>query len=319
MTTPWTSIQPAPGEHVWKLRSAAARYRLFHGRDPDRSILFLFEFAGDHVDILRTLPEIAGIDLDYRRFSNPRRHGLILRLTDSSCVELFAVLCEDLATAIEPLEQERQAVLAFVNRLGRWQRLLASGSRRLLKPEEIRGLMGELLVMEHLLSDSGLHPEDVVAPWSGPNRAPQDFQFGDSAIEVKATGEADSRTIRISSEFQLDRETVSITLVVCHLPITDEPARGLSLNQLVNRISERLPATARPVFEGRLGLAHYVDIPEYDTPRFVHSRTDCFEVAEGFPALARSRLPASIADVRYRLDVAQLSDFRIEGIPELRQ
>lgn len=317
MTTPWDSILPASSGPVWRLRSATARHRLYHGRDADRSILFLFEFSGDHVDILRRLPEIAGIDLDYRRYANPRRHGLVLRLTDSSSAELFAVLNEDLANAIEPLEEERQAVLTFMNRLGRWQKLLASGSRRLLKPEEIRRLMGELVILEGLLMERGLNPERVVSAWTGPSGTPQDFQFTNRSIEVKATGGAGNRTIRISSEFQLDTEQVAVTLAVCHLPVIDDPSRGQSLNQLVGRISGKLPAHVRPLFEGRLELAHYVDIPEYDAPLFEHVATDCFEVGDGFPALSRSCLPSSISEVRYQLDVAQLSDFRVAGIPEL--
>ena len=317
MTTPWDTIVPAQGEPVWKLRSATARYSLYRGRDSQGAILFLFEFEGDHADILRRLPRIAGIDLDYRRFANPRRHGLILRLTDSGYAELFSVLCEDLAETVEPLESERQAILSFLNRLGRWQELLASGARSLLGPEEVRGLMGELQVLEMLLSDTGCDALAMVTAWTGPSGASQDFEFPGQAIEVKATGETGSRLVRISSEFQLDTADKPVTLVICHLPVTEDASAGRSLNRTVARIAEALPREALKVFEGRLSLARYVDIPEYDTPLFEAAAIDCYEVRSDFPCLARHTLPAGISGVRYDLDIAQLAEFRVPDLPEV--
>lgn len=317
MTTPWDSISPSTSGAIWKLRSATARYCLYRGRDADGSILFLFEFADDHANILRRLPQVAGIDLDYRRFSNPKRHGLIMKLTDGSYVELFAVLCEDLAATIERLEDERQAVLSFLHRLGRWQQLLASGARRLLKPKEIRGLMGELHILEMLLSESELDPVAIVSAWTGPSGAAQDFQFQGQNIEVKATGEASPRLVRISSEFQLDTTDAPVTLSICHLPLTDDPAIGLSLNQTVARISDSLSRNARQAFDNRLAIARYVDIPDYDTPLFEHTSTDHFEVREGFPSLARNTLPASISGVKYELNITQISEFKTAGLPRV--
>ena len=177
--------------------------------------------------------------------------------------------------------------------------------------------MGELLVLESLLSDSDLDPIELVSAWTGPSGASQDFQFPGQCIEVKATGETGSRSVQISSEFQLDTTELPIVLAVCHLSATDDPTTGLSLNQAVGRISARLPQDARQAFESRLATAGYVDIPDYDAPLFHHASTDCFEVREGFPRLARHTLPASISGVRYALDIAQISEFRIAALPGL--
>jgi len=317
MTTPWDSI-PTPGnETAWKLRSATARFSLYHGRDSDGFALLLFEFVHDHADILHRLPRIAGIDIDYRRFSDPRRHGVRLKLLDADYVELFSVLCDNLAETIEPIESERQAVLSFLNRLERWQQLLASGARGLLRPEEIRGLVGELLVLEELLSGSGLAPEKVVSAWTGPSGAAQDFRFPGQHIEVKATGGASSRNVQISSEFQLDTEDAPVCLAVCHLPSTDDATTGLSLNQLAGRISQQLKGEARGAFETRLATAGYVEIADYDTPLFDPGTIDCFEIRDDFPCLVRGSLHESMSGVRYDLDIVQLSEFRMSGLPEV--
>lgn len=318
MITPWSSIRTPDNDTVWKLRSATSRYSLYRGRDSDGFILLLFEFQNDYADILHRLPKVAGIDLDYRRFSNPTRYGLLLRLADTSYVELFSVLCEDLAETVDPIENERQAVLSFLARLGRWQQLLASGLRGLLKPEEIRGLVGELLVLEVLLSESGLAPDAVISAWTGPSGASQDFRFPDQFIEVKATGITGSRTVRISSEFQLDIEDAPVCMAVCHLPSTEDVTTGLSLNQLVERLSQKLVGEVRQGFESLLTLAGYVDVPEYDTPLFTLGPIDYFEVREDFPRLARCSLKESISGVRYDLDVTQLSEFRLPRLPELK-
>ena len=317
MTTPWDAISTPGNETAWILRSATARYALYNGRDSDGFILLLFEFEQDHADILHRLPRIAGIDIDYRRFSDPRRHGLILKLADGGYAELFSVLCNDLAETIEAIESERQAVLSFLNRLGRWQQLLASGARGLLKPEEVRGLVGELLVLEALLDGSGLAPETVVSAWMGPSGAPQDFRFHAQYIEVKATGGTGSRNVRISSEFQLDTEHAPVCLAVCHLPTTDDVSTGFSLNQLASRISLRLEREVRAAFETRLATAGHVDIPDYDSPLFALGAIDCFDVREDFPCLPRKKLHESISGVRYDLDIVQLSEFRMSGLPEV--
>ena len=179
--------------------------------------------------------------------------------------------------------------------------------------------MGELQILQTLLSGSCLEPMTILSAWMGPSGAPQDFQFPSHCIEVKATGEAYPRSVRISSEFQLDTAKSPITLAVCHLPATDDPVRGLSLNQAVRRISATLSPEARQVFDTRLALARYMDIPEYDAPAFEHASTDCFEIRDDFPCLAQTDLPQGISRVRYELDIAELSEYRISGMPEVAE
>lgn len=65
--------------------------------------------------------------------------------------------------------------------------------------QEIRGLVGELLMLRKLLASDS----DAWKLWRGPLRERHDFRGGSSAVEVKTTGRSASRKITISSVDQL--------------------------------------------------------------------------------------------------------------------
>ena len=66
----------------------------------------------------------------------------------------------------------------------RWHHLLRGGRGTLLSPEEQKGLLGELFVLERLLLPS-MDASSAVTAWRGPLGAPKDFEIARVAVEAK--------------------------------------------------------------------------------------------------------------------------------------
>ena len=68
---------------------------------------------------------------------------------------------------------------AALSRTWRWHHLLRGGRGTLLSPEEQKGLLGELFVLERLLLPR-MDASSAVTAWRGPLGAPKDFEIAKS-------------------------------------------------------------------------------------------------------------------------------------------
>jgi hypothetical protein len=222
---------------------------------------------------------------------------------------LFCSLCEDMVSASRDVPVEE--IAEFVHgRLVRWQRLLELADGALLRLEEIRGLVGELLVMRDCFRIRPL-PE-VIAAWSGPLGAPQDFAFADALIETKAVGPTALR-VRVSSADQLDAPySRRLTLAVVRVASSSkEQEGGFTLSQLIAQIAlllDGLPSSGAD-FRDRLAAAGYAAHPDYDLVRFRNDGINYFEIQPGFPRICRADLMHGIDNVRYDIELATISGF----------
>lgn len=314
MSTPWDGIARPPSGHTWKLRDARAASRVLFGRSAEGKPAFLLEMKADYPDLLMRLPEIRGLRLDHRKFDNPKVYGLIVELRESQDETMFGALCDDLVRAIEPLAEERQAVLTFLNRMAHWQKFLSQDRGRLLSQAEIRGLMGELVVLGHLLDRDPGRAFEIVTGWVGPLGAPQDFQLPGFVVEAKTTGPGGAR-IHIASEFQLDPAGAPLFLAVVPLEESDFPGAA-SINSAVRSMQSRLDERTALLFLDRLGAAGYIELAQYDSPTFRAGPPDLYTVTDEFPKLVSATLPQGITGVQYGLDLPEIDRFRIPELPE---
>ena len=221
----------------------------------------------------------------------------------------FARLCQDLVDAsrdIDPLDAG-----AFVMaRLARWRRLLETGTSA-LSITELRGLLGELIVLRHCLDVWA--PAEVVEGWVGPLEAPQDFVLPSLWIEAKATYPSAS-VIRISSVDQLD-VAGRMVLAVATLTTLPSEVEGFSLASLVDEIRQRLTRAsaygAALEFDSRLAAGGFADGSAYGRPMFRLDDLRFFGIGEGFPLIRRSDLPAGVAEASYEIELGACSAFQI--------
>jgi hypothetical protein len=188
---------------------------------------------------------------------------------------------------------------------------MEEGGNELLSFAEVRGLVGELLVLDNYFSNRLGHV-DAVNAWCGPFGSAQDFLIADEAWEVK-TIYPDSTAIQISSENQLDSRSRTIKLAVISLyEIVGNS--GYTLNELVSRLRVRMEDNplARDAFDERLDVLGYLARNEYDSPRFKVGKARTFQVQEGFPCIREKDLPHGVMEVQYKVQLDACSFYEFE-------
>jgi Putative PD-(D/E)XK family member, (DUF4420) len=259
------------------------------------------------------LPSSLGVEARIVRPGEDGRDATIeLVLTDFRFADIFGVLAADLIDAIEPINEEKQAVDQFVDRLRRWQRFLEESGLQGLSTERQRGLFAELWLARSLLDH--LEPLAVVQAWTGPDRAPHDFQFGSCAIEVKATIAKQHQVLRIASERQLDSTGVN-HLFLFHLSLDVHRGAGETLPAIIDTLRTRLEGTyAAQQLEKGLVHAGYLTSQShlYGEAGYTPRESNIFDVREGFPRITERDLLRGVGDVSYSVSVAECKHCAVE-------
>lgn len=237
------------------------------------------------------------------RLRHDGRWALMFQLTRPELGKVFSHLCEDLVESSRTLSDPGKSVSFVMARFSRWQRLLERGRSGLLELNELRGLMGELLVLEQVIVPRhGIEPS--LRGWTGPLGADQDFVFEERRYEVK-TIRRGTDTISISSAEQLDITDQVLMLEVVILDDVPLEGGGLSFSplELVGRLRtmfEPLPSVL-VIFEERLLSAGFIECEEYAKYRFACRGIRQFRVDRDFPKIVRSGLPQGIGRVSYEV------------------
>ena len=252
-------------------------------------------------------PSLSAIHVEAR----PRHSGdwaLVLRLEQRDLRLLFARLVEDLedATRIRPLRPGE----VVVERLLRWQRLLARRTGGRLDDRELRGLVAELsFLLDEAIPTAGV--ESATLCWRGPFCAPRDFVWPWVEVEVKALHNLQRETT-ISSLEQLSDTGVPLRLWCKTVDIAAGGDMGVvSAAELVERARALVgvSSVASERLEEALRSAGYEDREEYRA-RFFHLGTStCYAVAARFPRIQRQDVAPGVVEGSYRLRIADLIPF----------
>ena len=305
-------------DHPWSGLRAAEKGTLDARRaDPQHRFDFFYavNHEGDYLLLTRLptlrcssmdLPRLRGIDLRWL----PDRSSLQLKLLSPQERDIFVLLCKDLMSATVAAADDALCLTLLLTRLGKWQRLLSRGGPRLMSPNEVRGLVAELLFLrDRLLPIFG--PDSVVC-WKGPLGFPQDFAVNGTVFEVKSHLTSSAQNIRISSAEQLWSEAPFLFLEVTYLAETT--GDGVDLCSLVDEVASELLAS--PVraeqFEQLMAEQGFLDLPEYRSQKFTVVDRETFRVEEGFPRIVPTAVPDGVQDVRYAIEISALSSFKCE-------
>lgn len=307
---PWDKIGLPEADYAVRRVEGAGAVPLNWGRDPAGRAIFIVELEGDHTETYRRdVAVIHGIGTDLRS-DRPGHQRLVLTLDRSVDQDLFHGLCLTLARSVATAPDSGVALALALAHIKRWKAFLAGRSKRILSPEEVRGLVAELQYMRALYAGR-LTQTAAVEAWCGVEKAHQDFMFGDTAVEVKSLAGRDRSTVRISSEDQLETVLDDLFLVVHRLAESDAGSGGLSLNALVETIEAELAdGDALESLSFKLAAFGYAPLPDYDEPRFAVRERRTYRVSEGFPRLVRSALPSGIARLSYEIELEAMEPFR---------
>jgi hypothetical protein len=205
--------------------------------------------------------------------------------------------------------KKTSADLAILNAYKQWKNLLAQP--RMLDEKKLIGIWGELFIIDRLLMDSSIDATSLIQNWSGPLGMANDFSFGKSCIEVKATTKQ-SNIVEISSIDQLDAKDAWILLLhVLYAPIN---SGGITISDLVNKIQSTLGSIALEIFQKRIEeMFPFSDLSQLN---YFTLKIDDIPIAiridNSFPLLTRTRISqmlsccslSMLTNVKYTLNLA---------------
>lgn len=312
-TSPWDEIANPDTDYNVRRLAGVGAVPLYWGKDSVGHCLFVVELQGNHTEQFRKEgTSVHGINVDLRRLGVTENQGLVLTLERQVDKDLFMGLCETLATSLQPVVDSTTALAVALAHIKRWKVFMAGRRSRLLSTEEIIGLFGELLFLRSLYQ-SYLDEKSAMSAWCGPDRSHQDFIFGNTAVEVKCLSGRERSTVRISSEDQLEALCDNLFLMVYRISDMPDSDNALSLNGLVHLIeSELTNEMAIADLSRRLVAYGYIEMREYDKPKFLVTSQHVYRVADGFPRLLRSELPDGIVRLSYEIELEKLVEFECD-------
>lgn len=228
------------------------------------------------------------------------RWWLRLSLAVPTLQPVFAGLCRDIVAFTRSGVDAADAAQAVLSRVERWRLLLERGGDA-WSPEALRGLIGELVILERDVLPA--HPAfEAVASWSAPLGSPQDFVLPTGArIEVKAVRPG-AGSVRINGLAQLDPGNDPLTLAVVTLADAGTESEGsLTASSLIGRLRDRLATDplALNEFDSRLAAAGWCETTEHQRTVVCVAAIQRHPVEGGFPRLVRAGVPAGILDAVY--------------------
>jgi hypothetical protein len=304
---PWTNIQIPPLHSDLHARRAdpSHPFNFFWARNHKARYLFAFEYD-ERAAVPDRRPQLQGIELlDAKVSGEPSR--LVMELVQNENKEIFLRLCLDIMESTKDCRDDKEALATLIRRTWRWHSMLKGGRDQRLGPEQQKGLIGELRVLEIAFLPL-FSAWDALNFWHGPSGAPKDFSAGDSAVESKAKRGSSRPFVKVSSEHQLDHKSVNRLFLA--VTSVDESAAGIpgseTLEVRVRRISNLVAegdTGSLGLLESKLYEAGYRTEHDYSDSFWKTGETKWFNVSAGFPCLIGSDLDAGIRDVEYKVDL----------------
>lgn len=304
------------GWHARKV-SRGSPHDLLAGRKmPSGAVGLLYELDASSVPAGTEWPDGKGFrtDIDVIEPGSNGRLRVALELSGAQYRDVFAALCGDISRVVTEQPPGRSGFGAFLRRLQAWQRFMQLHTDRGLSDEQIRGLFGEITVLEQILFPI-LGEVEATAAWQG-GHALHDFSRLGHALEVKSGVASADPVMKVSRLDQFD-ETAVRSLHVCFVPLKEDGANGTSLPVLVARTRDRLkphPGSLQR-FEDLLVAAGYHDsrAANYSEPCLRACELQVFRVEGAFPRLQRDVLHSGIVAAKYSVSVGACSDFETDA------
>lgn len=314
----WTSLSATKDEPRWLLIAIdpAGPVPVEAGRRfPGNEEAVLASFPKGSLPPAEKLPDGQGFAVERADPYGDGRVWLALARRSHGSAELFAAMACDVVGAMDAEaasgSDAHRLLRVFLGRVRAWQEFMRKGAQTLSAEAEI-GLFGELATLAGII-DAGAPPGVAVAAWVGPLDAPQDFELGTGAVEVKSTLAASGFPARIGSLEQLD-DSVRQPLFVAACRFK-QLARGQSLPEMVASLRARAApdAEASALLSERLIAAGYFDAHANGyARRFEQESIRLVEVTAAFPRLVQATVPLGVTKAIYEIDLDKFAGARLD-------
>ena len=262
--------------------------------------------------VIGELSDANGVEFLVEHDSISSGRWFLIHAIDMEDLPLFGPIADDLAKAISTSSRS-DGLVALGDAMRRWLNFLRI-ARKGLSPEAQLGLWGELDTLRRAARISGW--SDAIHAWAGPSHAPQDFNFGSWAIEVKTTVHP-RQGVKISSLEQLDDAPWDALYLLHKTVKLVDAAEAPTLKRVVQAIREDLPAGERVLveFESLLHAAGYHIAHEnrYGKQGIIQESATLYKIQEGFPRILRDHLHSGILEAKYRITLSTASAFTCEA------
>ena len=241
------------------------------------------------------------------------RWTVSLSLVKDEYRDMFILFCGDIIESSRAIQNKDKAANFVIVRYREWKEMLANARNGLLTPEEIKGLLGEMYVL-----DSELMPrygsEKSALSWTGPKAAHQDFILEDTWYEVKTISSGKDE-VKISSVEQLDCQNDGKLIVVYADNTSRTNENAINLNLIYMKLLSRLMNDdVKTEFCDMLLKYGYYPRPEYEDIDYIFEIKGVrrYIVTTSFPCFRRKNIPADITKVDYCISLPAIKDFMEE-------
>lgn len=314
----WSSLSATKDELGWQLIAIdpAGPVPVEAGRRfPGNEEAVLASFPNGSLPSAEKLPDGQGFAVERADPYGDGRVWLALAKSAHGSAELFAAMACDVVGAmdVEAMagSDANRLLRVFLGRVRAWQEFMRKGAQTLSAEAEI-GLFGELATLAGII-DAGAPLGAAVAAWVGPLDAPQDFELGTGAIEVKSTLAAVGFPARIGSLEQLDDYVRQpLFIAACRLKQLEQ---GQRLSEMVASLRARVApdAGASALFSERLIAGGYVDAhADGYARRFEQESIRLVEVTPTFPRLVQATVPLGVTKAIYEIDLDKVAGARLD-------
>src|SRR5690606_138992 len=107
---------------------------------------------------------------------------LNIYLLDNDLKDIFSLFIQNILEDVAESVTESEAVTKTLNVISKWKKLFDKINFNGLSIEQQKGLIGELLFINHLL-DHRKSPSTILNAWTGPDFEDKDFVFRGTGIE----------------------------------------------------------------------------------------------------------------------------------------
>jgi len=258
--------------------------------------------------IIGELSDANGVEFLVEQDSISSGQWLVIHVIDTEDLPLFGPIADDLAEAILTTSRA-DGLVALGDAMRRWLNFLRI-ARKGLSPESQLGLWGELDTLRRTARVNGWG--NAIHAWAGPSHAPQDFNFGSWAVEVK-TSLHPRQGVKIASLEQLsDAPWDALYLLHKTVKLVD-PTEAPTLKRVVQLIREDLPAGERILieFESLLHAAGYHIAHEnrYGKQGISQESATLYQIQSGFPRILRDGLHSGILEAKYQIALNTANEF----------